>query len=113
MPHCPHASRPREYTMCALADLGDFWYIVDSGTLDVYKKPEGETVSKKVNSYKVGDSFGELALLNEKPRAATVTAMQPTFCIILTKRMFRKAIEDLKDGKFKPIVEFLSQTPIF
>lgn len=66
-----------------------------------------------VGEVHTGDSFGELALLNEKPRAATVTAMQPTFCIILTKRMFRKAIEDLKDGKFKPIVEFLGQTPIF
>ena len=74
MPHCPYASRPREYTMCALADLGDFWYIVDSGTLDVYKKPEGETVSKKVNSYKVGDSFGELALMFNQRRAADVIA---------------------------------------
>ena len=60
-----------------------------------------------------GDSFGELALINEKPRAATITALQPTFCITLTKIMFKKAIDDLKEGKYKPIVEFLKQTPIF
>lgn len=66
-----------------------------------------------VKQLHTGDSFGELALINDKPRAATVTAIQPTFCIILTKKMFKDAIEDLKDGKFKPIVEFLIQTPIF
>lgn len=61
-----------------------------------------------VKQLHTGDSFGELALINDKPRAATVSAVQPTFCIILTKKMFKNAIDDLKDGKFKPIVEFLS-----
>lgn len=51
-----------------------------------------------------GDSFGELALLNDKPRAASVKAMQATFCIILTKEMFKSAIMDLHENQFNPIM---------
>ena len=47
---------------------------MEVGTLDVYKKAEGETISKKVNSYQAGDSFGELALMFNQRRAADVIA---------------------------------------
>jgi CRP-like cAMP-binding protein len=35
-----------------------------------------------------GESFGELALLDNKPRSATVTAVEPTTVLILDKVQF-------------------------
>jgi ATP-binding cassette subfamily B protein len=99
-------------------EIGDKFYIIHSGHVQVSIVQNNEFLVDKVQMKPVaelhtGDSFGELALINDKPRAATISAILPTFCIILTKKMFKKAIEDLNEGKYKPIVEFLRQTPIF
>lgn len=51
-------------------DTGDAFYFVEQGEADIIKNGE------KVGSYKKGDYFGELALLNSAPRAATVKASE-------------------------------------
>lgn len=51
-------------------DIGDTFYLLESGEVDVYKKkPDAEEI--KVHTYKSGDAFGELALMYNAPRAAT------------------------------------------
>ena len=43
-------------------DIGDTFYLLESGEVDVYKKkPDAEEI--KVHTYKSGDAFGELALV--------------------------------------------------
>lgn len=51
-------------------EAGDFFYVVDSGEFDVFVN--GNT--KPVFHYKQGGTFGELALMYNSPRAATVKA---------------------------------------
>jgi len=50
---------------------GDFFYVIDRGDFEVFKSDNGD-VEKKVFEYKGGGSFGELALMYNCPRAATV-----------------------------------------
>lgn len=50
-------------------DMGDHFYIVGAGEFEATLEQKGGAV---VASYKAGDSFGELALLYNSPRAATV-----------------------------------------
>ena len=57
-------------------ELGDFWYVVDKGALETLKKFEGEEGEKQVKEYSVGDSFGELALMFNQRRAASVVATE-------------------------------------
>ena len=51
-------------------ELGDRFYVLESGTCDIRKRHVG-TVMTAVR----GDAFGERALLQNVPRAATVTAL--------------------------------------
>ena len=54
-------------------DTGDFFYVVDSGTLDCYVRKSKDQDPFKVKTYNHGESFGELALMYNCPRAATIT----------------------------------------
>lgn len=51
---------------------GDTFFMIEEGSLAAYKNLEGE--EKRVKEYKRGDFFGELALKNNAPRAASVKA---------------------------------------
>jgi len=53
----------------AQGDVGDNFYIVESGEYEVFLKQTGD---EKVHAYTSGDAFGELALMYNSPRAATV-----------------------------------------
>ena len=64
-------------------DPGDTAYIVDSGVVRVSRKsPFGEELT--LAHLTRGDLFGELALVDDAPRSATVTAV--TECEIITLR---------------------------
>ncbi|KAH3902796.1 probable cAMP-dependent protein kinase regulatory subunit [Saccharomycodes ludwigii] len=87
-------------------DEGDYFYIVENGTVEFFVNNE------KVNTSGPGSSFGELALMYNSPRAATVIAK--TDCILwsLDRLTFRKI---LLGGSFKKRVlydEFLKSVPI-
>ena len=44
--------------------------------------------SREVRTMSAGESFGELSLLDNQPRAATVTAVEPTTAYLLDKAQF-------------------------
>ena len=63
-------------TIVKEGSTGTALYIVLSGTARVER--EGAALGKLT----VGDFFGELALIEEHPRSATVIAEQPTECLL-------------------------------
>ena len=65
---------------------GDHFYLVDSGKFEVYLKQSGE---KALRSYDPGDSFGELALLYNSARAATVKCVEDGVLWALERKAFR------------------------
>lgn len=59
-------------------DIGEEFYIIESGTAEFSKairSSSGELEDVVVAKYGKGDYFGELALINRAPRAATVKAV--------------------------------------
>lgn len=57
-------------------DIGETAYIIQSGRVEITKAHEGETTHLAYLS--AGQVFGEMGMIDEKPRSATVTAIEPT-----------------------------------
>lgn len=69
--------------------------------------------SKKVHSYGPGGSFGELALMYNAPRAATVVATSPTATLWALDRVtFRSILIEHTARKRKMYENFLAEVPI-
>uniref|UniRef100_A0A2K6LIU9 cAMP-dependent protein kinase type II regulatory subunit n=1 Tax=Rhinopithecus bieti TaxID=61621 RepID=A0A2K6LIU9_RHIBE len=88
-------------------DDGDNFYVIDRGTYDIYVKCDG--VGRCVGNYDNRGSFGELALMYNTPRAATITATSPgalwgldrvTFRRIIVKTIFIESLPFLKSLEF-------------
>lgn len=60
--------------------LGSNLFIVLSGEVGIYKKAD------LIAKCRAGDAFGEMAVLNSKPRAATATALSEVKCLTLEER---------------------------
>ncbi len=67
-------------------DPGDLFYIIESGEVEVFK--EGRSVA----SLGPGNFFGEIALLREIPRTATVAARTDTLLYALVRDDFLEAV---------------------
>ena len=72
-------------------DSGVGAYIIRSGRCEVFQKRGGEQV--RLAELGPGDFFGDMALLDEFPRSATVRAAEPTTCLGLTRWHFRGILE--------------------
>jgi CRP/FNR family transcriptional regulator, cyclic AMP receptor protein len=66
-------------------DTGMAVYIVVSGRVTVSLRPEGSASERVLGEMGPGELFGEMALVDEGPRSADVTAVEPTQCVLLTR----------------------------
>jgi CRP/FNR family cyclic AMP-dependent transcriptional regulator len=66
---------------------GREFFVLVEGTVDVTQGDE------KVGDLSDGDWFGEIALLTNAPRTATVTATSPVRVLVITDRAFRQVVE--------------------
>ena len=73
----------------AQGDPGDNFYVAQSGTYSVTLKQKGVT---PVHFYKMGDTFGELALMYNTPRAATVKCVSDGTLWALDRIAFRSIL---------------------
>jgi len=71
-------------------DDGDNFYVVESGVYNIFvDSPDGP---KNVGKYEGSGSFGELALLYNMPRAATIQAVTSGLLWALDRDTFRKLV---------------------
>lgn len=67
-------------------DIGDFLYIITSGSVEVLKMKKG--VAESVAILSKGEYFGEMALVNERTRSATIRCLEATNVLALRKSDF-------------------------
>ncbi len=71
-------------------DIGDKFYLIRKGSCDIYIEEDG--TQRQVRTLGAGDFFGEIALLTQKPRTATVAARSNTILYTLGKADFQALV---------------------
>ncbi|KAM0698662.1 hypothetical protein Q7P36_002129 [Cladosporium allicinum] len=100
-------------------DAGDYFYIVESGNFDIYVSKAGHVepgpdgMGAKVASSGPGTSFGELALMYNAPRAATVVSTEPSIVWQLDRITFRRILMDSAFQRRRMYESFLEEVPLF
>ncbi|XP_066489484.1 cAMP-dependent protein kinase type II-beta regulatory subunit [Tiliqua scincoides] len=90
-------------------DDGDNFYVIDRGTYDIYVKCDG--VGRCVGTYDNRGSFGELALMYNTPRAATIIATSPGAVWGLDRVTFRRIIVKNNAKKRRMYENFIESLP--
>ena len=95
-------SAPSGTVLAREGDLGDVFFVIESGTALVTRG--GAPVAK----LGAGDFFGEVALIREERRTATVTATSPMVLIVMTGADFRsldRSRPEIREAVSKALAE--------
>ncbi|HEX7052485.1 MAG TPA: Crp/Fnr family transcriptional regulator [Burkholderiales bacterium] len=86
-------SAPRSTTIMAAGDATDSLYIVLSGRLKVMMSDaDGKEVILSILG--PGEFFGEMGLIDDEPRSATVITIEPCELLAINKRDFKKSLAE-------------------
>ena len=83
---------------------------IDTGIQD---KSQVVNVLKNICELGDGDFFGEVALIYNIPRTATITALTETSLIRIDKHPFNRYLKHLFEGQLEDQIEFMKLCPIF
>jgi CRP-like cAMP-binding protein len=76
-------------------DRGREFFVLVEGSADVRRR------NRKVNTLGGGDFFGEIALVSQRPRTATVTTTSPVRALVVTEQSFRSLLDRAPDVQRK------------
>jgi cAMP-dependent protein kinase regulator len=99
-------------------DVGDYFYVVESGSFDIYVNKSGKLeagpdgLGDKVGTVGTGGSFGELALMYNAPRAATVASNEQSTLWALDRVTFRRILMDSAFQRRRMYEGFLEEVPL-
>lgn len=93
-------------------DDGENLFVVDQGELECWKQFKKNEEPKMVRTYKPGESFGELALLYNAPRAATIKASTDCVLFSLDRETFNHIVKDAASKKREMYESFLQKVDL-
>ncbi|KAM0333126.1 hypothetical protein ACHAQA_001785 [Verticillium albo-atrum] len=109
----------KDIKVISQGDAGDFFYVVEKGSFDVYVNSSGalqpgpEGMGQKVGSIQAGGSFGELALMYNAPRAATVISAEAGCTLWALDRLtFRRILMESTFSRRRMYESFLEEVPL-
>jgi CRP/FNR family transcriptional regulator, cyclic AMP receptor protein len=86
---------PEGKTLMREGDRGREFFVLVEGEADVRKG------NRKVSTLGGGDFFGEIALVSQRPRTATVTTASPVRALVVTEQSFRSLIDQAPEVQRK------------
>lgn len=76
-------------TLTRQGERGREFIVIVDGSADVCRN------GRTINRLTAGDFLGEIALISEAPRTATVTTTAESLLLVLTGRAFRRVVEQV------------------
>jgi CRP-like cAMP-binding protein len=105
-----NAFKPCEYkageTIIKQGDNGDDFYVVETGTMSVIVD------EKTVSTLAPKGSFGELALLFNSPRAASVVCDTDATVFALDRQIFRHTLASMSHLNYEVVLKSLDKVPL-
>jgi len=96
---------PPGHCIIRQGDKGDKFYMITGGNVKITKLQPGADQEEEVGTLSHGNYFGELALLYEDTRQATVTAVTPGVeCLVLDRGPFIQLLGNLEELKNKKYI---------
>jgi CRP/FNR family cyclic AMP-dependent transcriptional regulator len=89
---------PEGKTLMKEGDRGREFFVLVEGNADVMKR------NRKVNTLGGGDFFGEIALVSQRPRTATVKTASPVRVLVITEQSFRSLLDRAPDVQRKVLL---------
>ncbi|XP_043263392.1 cAMP-dependent protein kinase type II regulatory subunit isoform X1 [Colletes gigas] len=93
-------------------DDGDNFYAIERGKFEVYVKDPQTGVESMVHTYDNRGSFGELALLYNMPRAATIKAVTNGTLWAMDRQTFRRILLKSAYKKRKMYEDLINKVPM-
>ncbi|KAM3530840.1 hypothetical protein NHJ13051_001068 [Beauveria bassiana] len=109
----------KDIKVISQGDAGDYFYVVEKGSFDVYVNSTGtigpgpEGMGNKVGNIEAGGSFGELALMYNAPRAATIVSAEANCTLWALDRVtFRRILMESTFARRRMYESFLEEVPL-
>ncbi|MFD2261721.1 PP2C family protein-serine/threonine phosphatase [Lacibacterium aquatile] len=78
-------------TILAEGDAADSFFLIERGEVEVTKTgPDG---AHRLGRMGEGDIFGEMALIDDSPRSASVVALKPTVCRLFPRSILEESVK--------------------
>lgn len=81
-------------------DIGDAWYTIYTGSVTVERKKTFQEVAS-VAELPSSFCFGEMAILDDAPRSATITVSMPTVLFRFSRTKFERLLDSKSLGAYK------------
>lgn len=105
--HSVIKSYPKNCILINEGDQSDAMYVILEGKVKVFLSDEdGKEVI--LNIEEAGEYFGELALLDEEPRSASVMTLEPSRLMVIAKKDFHRCLLDNPELSLK-LIRYLAQ----
>jgi CRP-like cAMP-binding protein len=79
-------------TVLRQGEPGDSLYVVDEGRVEVLLRT-GEDQTKRLAELSSGSFFGEMSMMVDEPRSATVRATAPTRFLVVDREAFKETLQ--------------------
>jgi len=99
------SSQERTYSagtkLFSQGDSGSGLYIIKSGKVRISQTGGAQGAEREINTVGAGEALGEMALLDDQPRSATVTAIEDVTALLLPVWEFRGVLKTHPDIALK------------
>jgi CRP-like cAMP-binding protein len=103
---------PSDFFVIRQGESGDHFYVVQSGTLDIYVRGKDGEQNKVGSTLGPGACFGELALMYNTPRAASIKTTTECTLWEIDRTSYRGILVYYKYLRNKQYMDFLRNVEI-